>query len=204
MEPDATNAAKLTRGLGFTAIFILFVIILGIALISAGVFDPKPIGELRQTIEPGILTVPAGEETVKVLEGIYAADSRSIRLTAALREGELDSGYGLVLGPKEQLVGIGVSPIGYLTVWHNLGGTDKPNEVDRIIPWRTWPHVKLGNEENEIWIDIEERSLKTIRINRELLWQGDVPVHTGLVSLWAESFGQSTIVDYPKLEIFAP
>ncbi len=204
MEPGSTIDAKNTRWLGYTAVLVLFTIMLGIALISAGVFDPKPIGQLRRTIEHGTLIVPAGSEKVEMIEGIPSADSQSLRLTAALQAGEMDSGYGLVLGPIEEQVGIAVSPLGYLTVWHDATDTDEDNEVDRIIPWRTWPHVRLGNKENEIWLDIEDQRLKTIRINRELLWQGELPIHTGPVFVWAKSFGESTTVSYPKLEIFSP
>jgi hypothetical protein len=204
MEPEATRDSKLSRWIGYTAIIVFLVVILGIALISAGIFDPKPIGSLELTFEPGTLEVSAGASHFQKLDEVHSLSSGTIRLTAALIEGELDMGYGLSFGPVDQQVGIGISPLGYLTVWHDEGVLAADKEASPNIPWRTWPHVRQNFEENEIWADIENQRLKTIYVNRELLWQGDIPIQSVPLSIWAESFGESTKVNYPKLEIYAP
>ena len=204
MAPEESSNSRFSRWLGYSAIFIFLLIILGIALISAGIFDPKPVGRTRQIIKPGRMEVPAGGYEVKELDELQARESQTLRLTGLLMEGETDIGYGLMIGPPSQKIGIGISPLGYLTVWQTNGDSNDTAEAELNIPWRTWPHVRLENEANEIWIDIRGRNLEAIRINRELLWQGDTPIELAPVSIWVESFGESALIDYPKLEVFSP
>ena len=70
------------------------------------------------------------------------------------------------------------------------------------MPWRTWPHVRLEQESNEIWVDVQERKITSVRFNRELLWQGEVAAKGQQVGLWAQSFGGLTEIDFQLLESF--
>jgi hypothetical protein len=122
----------------------------------------------------------------------------TLRLTAALGAGEVDSAYGLVIGDETQQLVVAVAPTGYVAIWHNEG-----QEQQSIIPWRTWPHVGQDDETNELWLDIEGSTLTGVRINRELLWQGAQPVAGRRIGLWAETFGESARIDFKLLETFS-
>lgn len=124
-------------------------------------------------------------------------------MTAAWQEGELDTGYGLAIGDEEDFIVIAVSPLGYVTISNGSWENGQPKLSNPIVPWRTWPHVRLEQERNEIWVDIQERKITSVRINRELLWQGEVAAKGQQVGLWTQSFGGSTEIDFQLLESFA-
>ena len=110
----------------------------------------------------------------------------------------MDIGYGLVLGDDEAHVAVAVSPLGYLSVWQETG-----QETFVIFPWQTWPHVRRDLAANEIWLDIEEPDQVTIRLNRELLWVGEIDLPVGQIGVLTQSFGETAVVDFQKLQIFA-
>lgn len=200
MEPNS----KINRWVGFTAVLILSVLMLGIILISAGIFDPKPLGTRNQSIDLGLLSIPAGLEKTELIPAVPYHDTFSLRLTASLKEGEQDSGYGLIVGPEEDYFGVAVSPLGYLTLWHVTSGSVSADNDEQIIPWRTWPHVQQSTQVNEIWLDIKDRHLTRILVNREILWEGEIPIQAKAVSLWGVSFGEAAIVDFSKLDVYFP
>jgi hypothetical protein len=180
--------------LGTTAVFML--------LILSGVFDPKPNGVLvaERPLFPQIVAPQAPRITW--LEESVPAGNYSVRLTAAQETGEkgrgMDVGYGLVLGNDDTHVAVSVSPLGYLSVWQV-----QAQELEAIMPWQTWPHVGRDLAANEIWVDVAEGNQVTVRINREFLWQGEIEPLSGQVGVIAESFGETAVVDFQKLEIFA-
>jgi hypothetical protein len=177
-------------------------IALSIALISAGVFDPKPQGKLADSF--GIdqtLTVSGNQQTVWFDQSIPPG-SYTIRLSANLATGDLDNGYGLLLGNEDEYVGVAVSPLGYVTMWQSVAATgDTPQQIS-ILPWQTWPHVNKNQDSNEIWIDVTTGDVSSVRLNRETLWQGSVPLSEHRYGIWANAFDGPANIDFSTLELF--
>ncbi|MFO7680191.1 MAG: hypothetical protein R6X34_09080 [Chloroflexota bacterium] len=182
------------------ALRVFFVLLMGgtavmIALIQSGLFDPKPVGKWAAERPLSPQTIPAYMQQRFWLDETLPTNAASLRLTAALQEGEADSAYGLLLGSKNDHLAVAVSPLGYLSVWQVT-----ENETNVMLPWQTWPHVRRGGEPNEIWLDVAENGRLTIRINREWLWSGDVETPVGQVGVVGESFGETAVVDFQKLD----
>ncbi len=178
---------------GATAVIIL--------IILSGANDPKPVGELVQ--ERPLFSQIVAPEAPRItwLDESLPEKSYSVRLTAAQEPGHdkqgADVGYGLVLGDETTHLAVAVSPLGYLSVWQE---NDQDTHV--IFPWQTWPHVRRELAVNEIWLDIEESDQITIRINRELLWAGEIEAPQGQIGIMAESFGETAVVDFQTLQIW--
>jgi hypothetical protein len=183
-----------------------FVLLVGAAavivlLILSGMNDPKPVGALvvERPLFPQIVALEAPQLTW--LEEPIPEENYSVRLTAAQEAGNsgrgMDVGYGLALGSDEAHLAVAVSPLGYLSVWQTKG-----QETDVILPWQTWPHVRRDLAPNEIWLDVDDSGQLTIRINRELLWAGEIEPPAGQIGVVAESFGETAVVDFLKLELF--
>lgn len=200
MHASTVPSARQLRLLGLLLLAIAAAVVLSVAL---GVFDPRPQGELADTIWPGRLAVGPGETVLEPIALEPTADAAyTLRLTAAHAGGEVDSGYGLALGDDERTLVVAVSPVGYLSIWEQdaQGNT----RVD-ILPWQPWPHVHGDRAANEIWIDVEpsgELAALTVRLNRELLWQGMRPAPGPRAGLWAGSFGGAAEFDFQRLERF--
>jgi hypothetical protein len=191
------------RWLGLSAVLILIVAVTMIGLVSTGRFDPKPLGPLQQQMTFDAREIAAGESALSWPLQLEPESSFTVRLTAALEEGETDMGYGLALGSEADYVIVAVSPTGYVTIEPEVESVSQPTPSDSI-PWQTWPHVRTGQQTNEIWANVVEGSLAEVRINRELLWQGDLLLDDNQIGLWAESFGGPATVDFSSLEIFSP
>lgn len=186
---------------GGVLFFLATVIII---LIITGMFDPRPFGSLVAVDQPGSQTVTeAGEAIVSQTAPWPAPPGRfSIRLTAAHITGESDSGYGLTLGDSDGRLLVALSPLGYVTVREER--TDTKPVIH--MPWQTWPHVQPGTAANEIWLDVnnsDDQAAVTVRINRELLWQGKIHVTPQQVGLYQTTFGGSAAVDFRQVEWFA-
>ncbi|UCG23701.1 MAG: hypothetical protein JSW55_16400 [Chloroflexota bacterium] len=186
------------RWLNWTILLVFCTAVVLIGLISAGVFDPKPIGMLVESMPLGSVALDAGQRQLTWLEMAAPAADHSLRLEAALVEGEEDSAYGLVVGNESENLVVAISPVGYVAILANSDPDEGP-----IIPWRTWPHVVEGNGANELWLDIEGDMLISVRTNRELLWRGAQSVPGSGIGLWAESFGGPAKVEFNSLEFFA-
>ncbi|WP_420627460.1 hypothetical protein [Candidatus Leptofilum sp.] len=174
-----------------------------IILITAGVFDPKPVGELKTTLPASTFTVSQPGQTIQWLDAPLPDGDFSVRGTAVLQNGNPDSGIGLALGSREGSFIVAVSPLGYVLV-------QQAGEV--VLPWQPWPHVQPNNAPNEIWIDMRGEEL-TIWLNRELLWQGSHLLSMRKIGIFSEGFGGETAVlseaevavyTIPTVEIFAP
>lgn len=184
------------RVLGLAAVGLLLGAMAGIGLISAGVFDPRPVGRLQMQVTPGERTAPAGEmlltwQQIEVREGSF-----SVRLSGAYTGGERDMGYGLALGNDRQYLVIAVSPLGYVSVWETDAAGQKQH-----VPWQTWPHARGGRETNEIQVDYFDGDV-AVRLNRELLWQGVWGVQERGVGLYTESFGGPGRVLFSDLALY--
>ena len=166
-----------------TAVFLII-------LIAAGLFDPKPVGQLQTTLPAQMLTVSESGQTIVWLEEI-TAEEFSVRGITVWQSGSLDSGMGLAVGNEQDAFVAAVSPLGYVLV---------QQDDTVILPWQPWPHVQP--EENEIWLDVRGETI-TVRINREILWQGTYTLTGKQVGLLGENFGDTAVYKLNALEIFA-
>ena len=178
-----------------TAVFLFLSLICLVSLIQLGYFDPEQIGTLQYDKTLLQQATVTNTEQVIWLATPPLPENYSVRLTAVLQTGEPDSSYGLLIGSPEAYLAVAVSPVGYLTIWE----TSQPS-MD-LIPWQPWPHVALGNEPNEIWLDVIGSQV-TVRINREWLWAGEWEPSGGQVGLVSESFGETAVVEFQHLELF--
>lgn len=170
-----------------TAVFL-------IVLIASGVFDPKPVGKRQTTLPTTNLTISEPGQTIIWLDESLPEGDFSVQGTAVFQSGSLDSGAGLALGDENSQFIVAVSPLGYVLV---------QQDDTAVLPWQPWPHVRLEDNPNEIWIDVRGEEI-TVRINRELLWQGTVSLPTRSLGLFGENFGETAVYTFPALEIFAP
>lgn len=104
------------RWLNWSVLLVFGGAVVLIGLISSGVFDPKPIGKPVETLRLGSVNLDAGQKRLTWLELSAPVGDHSLRLKAALAEGEADSAYGLVIGDKLKHLLVAVSPVGYVTV----------------------------------------------------------------------------------------
>jgi len=203
-KTDAPNEESHHRALRVAALTLLVITVIAIALITAGVFDPRPFGATALVEQPGPRALTDAREAVAPLTAPWAAPpSRfSVRLTAAHTAGEPDSGYGLVLGDGAGRLIVALSPLGYVTVREEQAGAEPVVH----LPWQAWPHVRPGTAANEIWLDVENgdgRAAVTVWINRELLWQGAVGAAPQQIDLYQTTFGEPATVDFSRVEWFA-
>lgn len=196
MDSSSRRVLQGAAALGIVAIGL-------VALMAGGAFDPRPLGPLVAATTPGTHTLDGRGEMLLPQGDPLPPDSPaySLRLTAAHVAGEIDSGYGLALGGEEWALIVAVSPAGYVAIWEAVNGSEP---VYRL-PWQTWPHVR-GGEANEIWLDVARAgggATVTARVNRELLWRGEIEEVSDGASLWLGSFGGPVTVDFTTVEWFA-
>lgn len=197
------------RWLGCAAVTLLFVAIGGISLISAGAFDPAINGTLQHKIELTSQDVPALSSTLRWLDVSTPNEDYSLRMRARLLDGESDVGYGLALGGEGQYVLVALSPLGYLTVREYTDANELESSTagrrlsqGHELPWQTWPHIRSGEQSNEIWINVNDGVISSIRINGELLQTQEFSLEGNRIGLWAESFGKSTLIDFLEVELY--
>ena len=202
---DTPTMSQAQHAIRWVALALLVFAAMFIALIARGLFDPRPCGPLASSTTPGPLALAERGEKLIKQSAPFGGQLRcySGRLTAAYAGGETDSGYGLAVGNKEAVLVVAVSPLGDATVWQTVAGEHEPRY---LLPWQPWPHVRQGIASNEIWLDVEEDddgARVTARINRELLWQGEVERLYPGAALWLGSFGGPVTVDFQTLDWFA-
>jgi len=189
------------RWLNRAAVLMLALTVLAVVLIASGVFDPAPLGSRLWTKDLSQMSVPRNSRKIQWLDEELPQLPITIRLNSALQSGEVDIGYGLVLGDETDYLAVAVSPLGYLAIWET--GQEDTTTVDSyLLNWQTWPHVHTAGESNEIWLDISgDRA--GVRINREWLWEGEISAVTGSVGLLGESFGETAVIDFETVELFS-
>lgn len=196
--------------LRWAAALISVTAIVGISLIAAGAFDPKPLGSHRWSKSLSELSVEPHGRQLLWLDQTVPDQSFTLRLSAAHGSGERDSSYGLLIGDDQAFLAIALSPLGYVSVWQHrasqtAAGADESELI--IMPWQLWPHVRLGAEENEIWLDLSQKEAGKmqagIRINREILWQGEVWMVPSQVGIIGESFGEGAMFSFRSLQLFS-
>ena len=184
-----------------TAVLLLCVMLTGILFIGTGVFDAQPVGVLQAVYRPfGQIDVGQSRRVVW-LDAPLPHEDFSVRVTAVYQSGESDSLCGLAIGNDEGYLFVGVSPSGYVTVEQSTSPQSSVLSPQPLVPFQTWPHVHAGTEPNEIWIDVIGDEV-TVRINRELLWAGEVAGAGGQVGVVVESFGETAVFDFPMLQLF--
>jgi hypothetical protein len=187
----------LGTALAWTAVFLPALAAAAIVLIGAGVFDPRPVGQPAHSLSLAAAHVPAESAGIQWLAAATPTLSGySARLVAAHQSGELDIAYGLALGRERHVFVAAVSPLGYVAVWEERDGATLYH-----LPWQTWPHVKTGSEPNEIRIDNQAGQI-TVRLNRELLWRGEVALRDEAPGLFSQSFGDAAVIDFRALYFF--
>jgi hypothetical protein len=190
------------------ALALMAITLLAVGLIVLGVFDPKPIGKLsfRRELNRQVTVV---DESQEQLVQKPSSDEFSVRFSGGLSSGNPDVGYGLKIGDSQNSVIVAVSPLGYVTIMERLAQDIAPgidgqriDEMAYILPWQTWPHVSDGTTGNEIWVDIKESKLVSVRINRELLWTGALPLAGTDIEFWAESYDAPATIDLHYVELY--
>ncbi len=180
--------------LGLTAVLLLL-------LIAIGVFDPHPVGELVWTAVPHTLTIPPGEQHIFWLAQPLPVGDFTVRTTVRHQSGELDSGAGVVLGDGCTAVIIALSPLGYVTIYQTASITHTCSPITDHrppitgLPWQPWPHVRTGEAANELWVTVADGQMR-VRINRELLWAGDIPIQPTQMGWYGESFGGTAVYHF--------
>lgn len=172
------------------AVLLAVVIGLMVLLIGIGLFDPRPVGDMRWQKSDIALSVQR-RGVLWLNEGL--AEQFTVRGTAVYQSGEQDSVYGLALGSAAEYLAVGVSPLGYVTVWQ--GETV-------LMPLQPWPHVRTGPASNEFWLDVRGDEI-TVWLNREILWVGKAAV-AGDVGVVAESWGETVEFQFIEITFFAP
>ncbi|MEW5986692.1 MAG: hypothetical protein AB1791_08670 [Chloroflexota bacterium] len=190
------------RGLGWSAVLLLLTAVLVISLVSAGVFDPKPVGRLSYQQSLAAETVPAQATLIEWAPVAHLPDAFTARLTAAYQRGNANVGYGLVVGGEKDYLAAAVSPFGYVAVWRQ-GGKQAGGLHYYSLPWQTWPHIRPADQTNEIQVDVQD-SRVTVRVNRELLWQGEVALSGRQVGWLGQSFDEAAVVQFQELRLYAP
>ncbi|MEJ2750512.1 MAG: hypothetical protein P8183_21785 [Anaerolineae bacterium] len=173
-----------------------------ILLISWGTFDPQPVGSLQWELPLSPQAITMGAEAITWLNVTTPVQDYSLRLKMTHQSGERDVLYGLVIGGENVFWATAVSPLGYVAIWqqHPPATNNQQPTTNYYFPFQTWPHVQP--DANEIWLDVVN-GRATVRVNRELLWQGEVAPAAGQIGLWLESFGGTAVVEFQSLQLFA-
>ena len=172
-----------------------------ILLIWSGVFDPKPLGPMIDHQEPNE-QFDIDELAQVRLYSAPLPQSYTIRLRAAWLSGSQDIAYGLRFGNESMGVAAAVSPLGYIAVYDAGQNSNTGDLGEYHLEWQTWPHVKLGPEENELWIDVTASEIVSIRLNRELLWEGQLPFNSDQIWFWADSFAEPAVLQLDEYELY--
>ncbi len=193
----ATHFRWLTRA----AVLLLLAAVLFIGLIASGMLDPAAVGRQLWHLEERQIRLSSQSRSIEWQEAAVPDSPHTIRMTAALNEGEKDIGYGLALGDEDAYLAVAVSPLGYLAVWETeVAGENSKDSY--LLPWQTWPHVQMANSANEIWLDIVGSDV-TVYVNREWLWEGKTTDGTSTIGLLGESFAETAVIDFKSITLFA-
>lgn len=106
------------RILGLVAVLLLVITVTGIGFISAGFFDPKPVGTLTAEYPLQPEFIPTGTQQLNWLDDDLTASNFTLRLTAAYQSGEKDVGYGVAVGSDTAVFVVAISPLGNAAITH--------------------------------------------------------------------------------------
>lgn len=177
------GAAGVLLGVLYVGVLMLFV-------------DPRPVGVLQVERALDGQEVDSYSQKELWLEPAIPAAEYTVVLTAAHGGGETDARYGIALGEPNNFIEVSVSPLGYAAVHQLVDG-----QWTAIRPVAPFPHVRGGDEQNEIWLTVEEGEL-LVRLNREIFWVGEMTIERPHIRLISESFGEPTQINFEQLRIY--
>jgi hypothetical protein len=181
------------------AILLIGSIILAAFVLAVGFSDP--IANENQIWQTSLapMKISSGTRDIQWLRENLPQPPFSVRITASHASGDLDSAYGILLDQENSKIAVMVSPLGYTSIWRESNSTNEISEVI-YLPWQSWPHVRTGNEENEIYISLIGDSM-SVRVNRELLWEGSGIDSIYRIGIMGESFGEDAAIRFQLAEI---
>ena len=185
------------RLLGLAAVGVLVLAIGGILLMSAGIFDPIPATLPTAPLPLSPMTLTTTEPRLVWLAEADPSAPLDARLTVAGNAGSPDVAYALLLGNPVTFLAVILSPAGYTSISLH----EKGRQID-ILPAQTWPHIHPGSELNEIQFTRQDQTI-TVRLNRETLWSGRVPLTETCLGISGQTFAPPTTIDFISLQ-FAP
>lgn len=158
--------------------------ICAIGLIAVGLFDPQPytLNNTLNKMDERTITIPAEPHIEWQTDSLTTPFSR--RVTFQLpTEPEIAVGVALNDGNKPLI--ISATNGGFVRIVHG-------DEV--ILPEQTWPLASIdpyvrGGESAEFWVDVDENGV-TVRINREMLWQGTMDERWTQWGIFSDGFGR--------------
>jgi hypothetical protein len=188
-----------SRFLTLLALFLISSIVLVVFILSLGFYDPIAIDESSRHRKLIDLQIPSKTTKNKWLKEDLPQPPFSIRVIGNFDSGDLDSAFGLMLSQQDGIIAVMISPLGYVSVWHETSSTNT-NTKDFYLPWQIWPHVHTGSSENEIYVHLNGDIL-SIRINRERLLEISEIDQVDRIGIMGESFGRDTMINFQLAEI---
>lgn len=191
-----------SRAINLLAVLLLISLVLAVALSATGYLDPIKEGELIWQGSPGSLQIAPGSTEVRWLYDDLNQSPVAFRLSASLSAGEADSAYGLLLGQEDGAIAVLLSPLGYAAVSQQPYPANS-GAKNFYLPWQTWPHVRRGEQENELYV-VQDGNTLTVRVNREWLWEAQGIERITRMGIIGESFNDAAAVGFHSADISAP
>lgn len=204
--------------LGWSAVLLLLLAVGGISLISMGVFDPPVVGD-EETVLALSRELTTHNTQIEWLDITPGSEAFSVRLAAAYQSGDQDSGYGLALGSPDGYLVAAISPGGYVTIFEGSNAqlavsnqqsadSNEPFTIhhsqfiihNSLLPWQPWPHIWHGTDSNEFLLEATETQF-TVRVNRELLWQGEWQGRGRDIGLYLTTYNQPVTIVFQELTV---
>ena len=188
-----------SRILTLAALSLIGSIVLIVFLLSRGFFDPIAVDEPIWPKKFFLMRLPAQTEKLLWLPENLDQTPLSVRVIGNLESGDSDSAYGIVISQSDGEIMIMISPLGYISIWHESASINTDNKYF-YLPWQTWPHVHTGNSENEIYVRLAGDTI-SVRVNRELLWETNEIDQVDHIGIMGVSFGDDTTINFRLPEI---
>lgn len=188
-----------SRFVTLLSLLLISSIVLVASLSALSFFDPlaKEDPALQKPLKP--MPISPESKEIRWLQENLPQPTLSVRVTAGYGSGDLDSAYGILLGQGNKYFAIMISPLGYVSIWEQSASTEGETEIYHI-PWQTWPHIRTGDSQNEIFVNLDGDSL-SVRINREWLWETRGVDRVDRVGIIGESYGGDVSIDFKLAEI---
>ncbi len=164
-SPDEVPLWLWKASIGVLVGVLVFIAAL-LALALGGISDPRPLGDLTVDASLGdtyLVEVANPRARTFVMTSYTIHPPATVEVTARQVDGPSDAGYGLWWGsgPDNAFVVV-VNGNGYYAVYKVEG-----SEIDFIVDWQTFPHLRSHGEPNRIRADLTGDQV-VVRINDEL------------------------------------